>query len=754
MKVNRMKIGSAVFAVLMAVAVLAVTGCAPGLGRPPEIENGNGVEGAVFGTVFDMATNEGIQGLTLATGVAPADVFDDSLLTGATGGAPFDVIAGPGGQAVSLRFTTNADWGQGIDMRNADFAFVAGDRVRIAGEIIALPGAASRVQVNRNIGSEHSNVGGVDTERDTVGPFEIEFTLADGDLAQIRGGDPAGLRLEFRGASGITVRVDTIRVQGMRRPDFPGFVPEGEEPVGEEEEVITLGPGDVDALALITGTSGPVTLVTYDRAFRELRIGRNNFDHGLDIILSPATGFAVPVTSLLEEGYVEAGGTYIVRVTGRAADDATGNFEIHTQPWARVEIEPIVPGGAFLAEMEFPITSDPAEDNAPNSRARIRGAGSGELILTNVIVMDATTRIPVWTLAYALAGDAIPTAAVPLRPAPTGVTITPATTTVAQGGTQQFAATVTGPAGVSRAITWSVLPGTEASITQGGLLTVNADSRSPLTVIATATDTAVYASATVVVALAAPPFTPSSITIEPSLFVPIPNQVWSLAVTVEPEGATETVIWTAIGGTITDDGILTVTGAVGTDLVITAVSTLTDAVSDTLTVAIAAPDVVFDLEDWLEDRAEGVLTGDLPAPFQRAGNPTVSVVPTGLQVVHEAGNGWQGVDFLVPGAGGFQVGDILRVTMTGDGEGGGGSTGQVMLQVQSGGPWAGQMIGGTPAITPAGTTVTVNMDDANVAAITDSAFGGRFRIRVNNPVADNTFVITELSVLRSPAPAP
>ena len=76
-------------------------------------------------------------------------------------------------------------------------------------------------------------------------------------------------------------------------------------------------------------------------------------------------------------------------------------------------------------------------------------------------------------------------------PTVTGVTVSPATIEVRQGGTQQFSATVDGTSNPAQTVTWSVIGGTGTTNinTTTGVLTVDASqsSGSPLTVTATST---------------------------------------------------------------------------------------------------------------------------------------------------------------------------------------------------------------------------------------------------------------------------
>jgi uncharacterized protein YjdB len=90
-------------------------------------------------------------------------------------------------------------------------------------------------------------------------------------------------------------------------------------------------------------------------------------------------------------------------------------------------------------------------------------------------------------------GDPVPTV--------TGVTVSPATASVAKGGTQTFSATVAGTGSPAQTVTWSVSGGTGTTISAGGILSVAAgESATTLTVTATSTvDTTKSGTATVTV---------------------------------------------------------------------------------------------------------------------------------------------------------------------------------------------------------------------------------------------------------------
>jgi len=87
-----------------------------------------------------------------------------------------------------------------------------------------------------------------------------------------------------------------------------------------------------------------------------------------------------------------------------------------------------------------------------------------------------------------------------IAPDPESVAVNPQHAGVLRGATQQFAATVAGPAGVLGEVTWHVYPATDGTITGQGLLTLAANATGELTVKARATSRpAVFGYATVTV---------------------------------------------------------------------------------------------------------------------------------------------------------------------------------------------------------------------------------------------------------------
>jgi len=215
-----------VWLVLLAVVLvsgLVLFGCGGG-------GSGSGPEDLVEKVVFDLATDEGIQALTVGelSFADKANPIKPLVRAGGDSNVSFEAIAGTGGQKIALKFTIgDANWGAGFDMRfgpgdGADgFGFREGDNIKITGELLTIGDGVSpssgerRFAFNRKVGAENATIGGVVTTQTEVGPIDLDITLAADDLADIKGGGPAGIRAEGR-SGGMVVRIDNITVTGMR----------------------------------------------------------------------------------------------------------------------------------------------------------------------------------------------------------------------------------------------------------------------------------------------------------------------------------------------------------------------------------------------------------------------------------------------------------------------------------------------------------------------------------------------------------
>jgi ketosteroid isomerase-like protein len=202
-------------------------------------------------------------------------------------------------------------------------------------------------------------------------------------------------------------------------------------------------------------------------------------------------------------------------------------------------------------------------------------------------------------------------------PTVTGVTVTPATATVAGGATQAFAAVVAGEEGVDseggavavpQDVVWSATAG---SITEDGVFTAPAatDEAQTVTVTATAKGTDVAASATVTVPkkvydVVAPVVT--GVTVAPAAATVAGGETQTFTATVSGTNGNDAdnkavaystdVTWTATAGSITDAGVFTAPAATEEDqtITVTATSAADASVSGTATVTVPgvkAPEV-------------------------------------------------------------------------------------------------------------------------------------------------------------------
>jgi len=245
-----------VFLTLAAITlVLAVIGCPNGTGgssTKPGVTPGPGVQ-LEEKVVFDMATDAGIQALVPGDlTFEPGDAGNPIKPLQKSGEIPDGHLeffrAQDKDGTIVLHYKTLATWGPGIDLPNRSFAYYVGDSVKIVGEVLAMPGGG-KIQLNRLVNSENSNIGGEKREITTTGPFEWDIVLAEGDMNDITkgatGGGPAGIRIESRGAANIEVRIDNITIKGLR----PSTV------VALPAPVISLE-GDVLSWDAVSGAAG------------------------------------------------------------------------------------------------------------------------------------------------------------------------------------------------------------------------------------------------------------------------------------------------------------------------------------------------------------------------------------------------------------------------------------------------------------------------------------------------------------------
>jgi len=197
---------------LLIVLSVVFMGCPSGIPIPPEPE-------FEWVTVFELATDEGIQALTegkLKIGKDLPDGADSPIKPLQEAGEGdnhviITAVAGPEDQAIAIQFESVADWGAGIDLPHKEFGFRVGDKITITGEVLEIGATGSYVQANFKVGSEDSHNNKV-TE---VGEFEWEIELDADLLKEITGGSPAAIRIEGR-KGGQKVILNNIVIEGER----------------------------------------------------------------------------------------------------------------------------------------------------------------------------------------------------------------------------------------------------------------------------------------------------------------------------------------------------------------------------------------------------------------------------------------------------------------------------------------------------------------------------------------------------------
>jgi len=214
-----------VWLVLLAVVLvfgLALLGCGSKSSKGGG-DDGGDEEDLVPTLVFDMATDARIQGLDAGPlTIADTDKGPNPIkpLTKAgnntqhvTGWQAVDIGTG-GNKQIALQYTTGADWGVGIDLRYADFDFHVGDVIEVTGEVVS--GGPGKVHLNGKVGNNNPVLlSGSEDLPGNAGPFELSGTVSEDDLKNIKGGDPATIRIETR-ATGVTMKITNITVNGLR----------------------------------------------------------------------------------------------------------------------------------------------------------------------------------------------------------------------------------------------------------------------------------------------------------------------------------------------------------------------------------------------------------------------------------------------------------------------------------------------------------------------------------------------------------
>jgi formylglycine-generating enzyme required for sulfatase activity len=179
------------------------------------------------------------------------------------------------------------------------------------------------------------------------------------------------------------------------------------------------------------------------------------------------------------------------------------------------------------------------------------------------------------------------------------VTVSPATASVDKGGTQTFAATVTGTGSPAQTVTWAVSGNnsTGTVINADGLLAVAAnETATSLTVTAASTvDTTKYGTAAITVTV---PVTVNTVTVSPATASVDKGGTHTFTATVAGTGSpAQTVTWTVAGGVtgtaISADGLLAVAAnETATSLTVTAASMVDTTKYGTAVITVTVPATV------------------------------------------------------------------------------------------------------------------------------------------------------------------
>jgi len=207
------------FALVFGLVLTACQNGTTGTRTPPPPPPGNLVEKVVF----ELATDEGIQALTVGKLVIGNDLpkgTDSPIKPLQEAGegdnhVKIEAVKGPGDQKIALTYETVANWGAGIDLPHASFGFTLGDKITVTGEVLEIGASGDYVQPNFKVGSEDGH-GFKETAK---GPFEWEIELDASMLADIKGGGPAGIRLDGR-KGGQKVQINNIKIVGLRPSDI------------------------------------------------------------------------------------------------------------------------------------------------------------------------------------------------------------------------------------------------------------------------------------------------------------------------------------------------------------------------------------------------------------------------------------------------------------------------------------------------------------------------------------------------------
>jgi hypothetical protein len=207
----------------------------------------------------------------LDLGIIEVDDLEEIPGIQAAGNPVFEVIEN-GSRA--LKITTNANWGQGIDLENEVFEFKIGDKITVTGSFITLGSdgsqswAAPRIQLLTAIGGNDAAA-----THTTVGAFSFERILTPADITAINttGTDnPAVIRVGARGIGSVfTITEFKIERPSDAAPTVPtadNFAVTGLTQVADEVVAVSITPkpGMTDGAITIwyEGTDG----TTYERS--------------------------------------------------------------------------------------------------------------------------------------------------------------------------------------------------------------------------------------------------------------------------------------------------------------------------------------------------------------------------------------------------------------------------------------------------------------------------------------------------------
>ncbi len=198
-------------------------------------------------------------------------------------------------------------------------------------------------------------------------------------------------------------------------------------------------------------------------------------------------------------------------------------------------------------------------------------AKTGAAVITATSVADPTK-------------SASATVTVSSSPVPvSSISLTPATASVTTGGTLQLTASVQGSA-ANKSVTWKTSSGT---ISSAGLFTAAATAGTATITATSVADTTKSATATITVSAPAPPVV-NSVSISPAAPSILTGATQQFTATVLGTVTNKSVTWSATGGTITANGLLTAPATAG-NVTVTATSVADTTKSATTTVTVAAP---------------------------------------------------------------------------------------------------------------------------------------------------------------------